>query len=203
MNVPYASAISDMRAREEVKKVLRGFGCESVGFMDDYDRHEIILHFTHRGRAVQLRASAKGWAQMWLKQNPWTSRHRMSRVEHGQAALRQGQVAVNSILRDWIKGQITAIETGILSFEAVFALHADGGRQASDRASRRNKTVARTGAAEGGVTGEGLADDIFELIEEAVKAVMTWLMSDWQALAFLAAVAAMVAAGVLIMLPWQ
>ena len=45
-------------------------------------------------------------------------------VVHGsdyeQAALRQGHVAVNSILRDWIKGQMTAIECGILSFEAVF-----------------------------------------------------------------------------------
>ena len=30
-----------------------------------------------------------------------------------------------------------------------------------------------------------------------------WVFSDWQALAFLAAVAAMVAAGVLIMTPWQ
>ena len=29
-------------------------------------------------------------------------------------------VAVYSILRDWIKGQITAIETGILSFEGAF-----------------------------------------------------------------------------------
>ena len=41
--------------------------------------------------------------------------------------LKQGHVAVNSILRDWIK--VTAIETGILSFEAVFMpymLTADG-----------------------------------------------------------------------------
>jgi hypothetical protein len=29
-------------------------------------------------------------------------------------------VAVYSILRDWIKGQITAIETGILTFEGAF-----------------------------------------------------------------------------------
>ena len=27
---------------------------------------------------------------------------------------------MNAILRDWIKGQVTAIETGVLSFEAVF-----------------------------------------------------------------------------------
>ena len=32
-------------------------------------------------------------------------------------------VAVNSVLRDWIKGQVTAIETGVLSFEAVFMPH--------------------------------------------------------------------------------
>jgi hypothetical protein len=38
-------------------------------------------------------------------------------------------VAVNSILRDWIKGQVTAVESGILSFEAIFMpymLTADG-----------------------------------------------------------------------------
>ena len=29
-------------------------------------------------------------------------------------------MAVYSILRDWIKGQITAIETGILTFEGAF-----------------------------------------------------------------------------------
>jgi hypothetical protein len=27
---------------------------------------------------------------------------------------------MNSILRDWVKGQVTAIECGVLSFEAVF-----------------------------------------------------------------------------------
>lgn len=66
---------------------------------------------------------------MWLKENPHTYRMRTSRIDHEQAAVKQGHVAVNSILRDWIKGQITAIETGILSFEAVFMpymLTADG-----------------------------------------------------------------------------
>jgi hypothetical protein len=118
-----------MRAREEGKKILRGFGCESIGFMDDEVKHEVLLAFTHRGRAVQLRASAKGWAQMWLKENPWTNRHRTRRIDYEQAALRQGHVAVNSILRDWIKGQVTAVECGVLSFEAVFMpfmLTADG-----------------------------------------------------------------------------
>lgn len=120
MGVPYATASTGASARDEITKVLRRFGCESVGFMDDFDKHEVLLAFTHRGRQVQLRASAKGWAQMFLKAEPWTHRRRGQRHEYEQGALRQGHVAVNSILRDWIKGQMTAVECGILSFEAVF-----------------------------------------------------------------------------------
>jgi hypothetical protein len=129
VSIPYASATTGTKAREEITKVLRHFGCESIGFMDDYEKHEVLLAFTHRGRNVQLPASAKGWAAIWLKANPYSSRCRRSRVEYEQDALKQGHVAVNSILRDWIKGQVTAVECGILSFEAVFApymLTADG-----------------------------------------------------------------------------
>jgi hypothetical protein len=129
--VPYASATSGTRAREEITKMLRRLGCEQIGIMDDFQNDELLLAFAHRGRRVQLRASAKGWAQMYLKAKPYSYRYgyRRSRVEYEQAALQQGRIAVNSILRDWIKGQFTAIECGILSFEAVFMpymLTADG-----------------------------------------------------------------------------
>jgi|SRR5215467_5779203 len=120
MTTPYADATSGAKARDEILKVLRRFGCESVGFMDDFENHEIVLAFTHRGRPVQLRASATGWAQMYLKENPWNNRRYGNRVDYEQKALRQGQIAINSILRDWIKGQMTAVECGVLSFEAVF-----------------------------------------------------------------------------------
>lgn len=123
MGIPYAGATSGASARDEITKILRRFGCESVGFMDDFDKHEVLLAFTHRGRPVQLRASAKGWAQMFLKASPWSHQRRSSKQDWEQAALRQGHVAVNSILRDWIKGQVTAVECGILSFEAVFMPH--------------------------------------------------------------------------------
>jgi hypothetical protein len=63
--VPYANATSGTAAREEVTRMLRRFGCESVGFMDDFDKHEVLLAFNHRGRSVQLRASARGWAAMY------------------------------------------------------------------------------------------------------------------------------------------
>ena len=34
--------------------------------------------------------------------------------------MKQAEISVCSILRDWIKGQVVAIETGILTFEGAF-----------------------------------------------------------------------------------
>lgn len=120
MIVPYANATSGLRAREEIHKILQRFGCEAVGFMDEYATHSVLLAFRHRGRNVQLRASAQGWAVAWLKENPWGYKRRSTKQEWEQQALAQGMKAINSILRDWVKGQITAVETGILEFGHVF-----------------------------------------------------------------------------------
>ena len=118
-------------------KWLRRLGCEQIGFMDKFEQHELLLAFVHRGRPVQITVSAKGSARMYLKQNPWSYSRRSGRVEYEQAALAQGQIAVNSIMRDWIKGQITAIESGILSFEAVFMPYmlTDDGRTVMEHAA--------------------------------------------------------------------
>lgn len=138
--VPYANASSGANARDEITKILSRFGCESVGFMDDFAEHNVILAFKHRGRPVQLRASAKGWANMWMKANPYNGHRRVSRNEWERGALDQGLIAVNSILRDWIKGQVTAVETGIMSFEAVFFSHmlTNDGRSVLDVVSGEN-----------------------------------------------------------------
>ncbi|TYL87384.1 hypothetical protein [Bradyrhizobium cytisi] len=138
MSTPYAKAISGVAARDEITRLLRRFGCEQIGFMDDYQQHEVLLVFKHRGRQMQLRANAKGWAALYLKEHPYNYRHKGGEEQHNEKALAQGQVAINSILRDWVKGQIMAIETGILSFDAVFLpflLTADG-RTVSERADQ-------------------------------------------------------------------
>jgi hypothetical protein len=83
-------------------------------------KHETFLAFKHRGGQVQMSVSAKGWAAMWMKENPYNGRRRVTRHEYEQEALKQGHIAVNSILRDWVKAQVTIIESGIVSFEAVF-----------------------------------------------------------------------------------
>ena len=123
MGLPYQNASSGLKAREEITRILRRFGCESVGFMDEFNTRTVILAFVWRGRQIQLRASASGWASAYLKENPHTHRRRSTKQEWEQAALDQGLIAVNSILRDWVKGQVTAIETGILTFEHVFLPH--------------------------------------------------------------------------------
>jgi len=129
VTVPYEGATTGGKARDEIVKLLRRFGCESVGFMDDFENHEVLLAFVHRGRQIQLKASARGWAAMYLKEHPYSSYVKKSQTAHERAALNQGSIAINSILRDWVKGQLTAVETGMLSFEAVFMpymLTADG-----------------------------------------------------------------------------
>lgn len=120
MTLPYAGATSGNAARGEILKILQRFGCQSVGFMDEFDTHTLILAFTWRGRQIQLRATAQGWANAYLRENPWNNRRYGTKHDYEAKALRQGMVAVNSILRDWIKGQVTAVETGILTFEGVF-----------------------------------------------------------------------------------
>ena len=116
--------------------------------MDDMKQHEVLLAFTHRGRQVQLRASAKGWAALWLKENPWTENRKASPHEWNAKALAQGHVAVNSVLRDWIKGQVTAVETGVLSFEAVFMPYmlTNDGRTVIERVAEANLLPAPEGS---------------------------------------------------------
>lgn len=137
MSVPYANASSGMKARDEITKTLQRFGCESVGFMDDFVDGSVLLAFKHRGRQVHLRASAKGWAGMYLKENPWNGYRKSNKQKWEQAALAQGLIAVSSILRDWVKGQVTAVETGILSFDTVFMAHVltDNGQTIVERIS--------------------------------------------------------------------
>ena len=114
MTFPYARATAGEKARKEITKILRNFGCQSIGFMDDFDDRTVLLAFKHRGRDVQLKASAEGYAAAYLRENPWSWQRKGTEAEYKQKALNQGMIAVNSILRDWVKGQVTAIECGIL-----------------------------------------------------------------------------------------
>lgn len=118
--LPYENASSGKRAVEEIHKILRAFGASAVGVMENYAAGEIVVQFEHQRQRVSLRASAKGYAARWLREHPYKPRMQHSRIDHERKALEVGNVAIYSILRDWIKGQVTAIECGVLDFEGAF-----------------------------------------------------------------------------------
>lgn len=120
MSLPYDSATSGKQALEQTQKILAKFGVSRFGWMTDSESGELIVQFTYMNRNIQLKASYKGYASAWLKQNPHTYRMRHTKQQHEQRAFAQAQISVYSVLRDWIKGQITAIETGMLSFDEAF-----------------------------------------------------------------------------------
>ena len=123
MTLPYETATSGDKALVDLQKVLAKFGCQSFGTMTDAERGCTVVQFKHRGRTVSLEANWKGYATAWLKMHPYTHRTHNTRAAHEQKALKQAQTSVCSVLRDWVKGQVTAVECGVMSFEAAFMPH--------------------------------------------------------------------------------
>lgn len=120
MPMPYENTTSGERAVQEMQKVLREFGCSKFGHMLDYDKGELLVQFEYRGRPVSVRASINGYAQAWLAKNPFNAHRRMTKPKYEEKAKAIAGTAVYSILRDWVKGQTAAVETGVLSFEGAF-----------------------------------------------------------------------------------
>jgi hypothetical protein len=123
-SLPYESATAGDKALVELQRVLQKFGCQSFGTMFDIERGATIVQFKWQGRVVNLEASWRGYAAAWLKAHPWSyGRGLRTRAEYDARALDQAKISVCSILRDWVKGQVTAVECGVMSFEAAFMAH--------------------------------------------------------------------------------
>lgn len=108
----------------ELQRTLDKFGCAMFGTAKDSERGVTMVQFKWRNRQVSIEASWKGYAAAWLRAHPWGGYgSRNTKEEHHARALRQAQVSVECCLRDWIKGQTTAIECGVMTFEAAFMPH--------------------------------------------------------------------------------
>jgi hypothetical protein len=136
--LPYSQATSGEKALVELQRTLAKFGCQSFGTMTDAERGCMIVAFKWRNRSVQLEASWKGYAQALL--NAKSEVHRSVRGTPQERALAQAKISVCSILRDWVKGQTTAVECGIMSFEAAFMPHMllPSGERVIDRVKAEN-----------------------------------------------------------------
>ena len=121
MSLPYENATSGERAVDDIRKILAGLGCNKFGTFTDTSEGSVMVQFEYRGRMVQVKANWHGYAKAWLNEHPFNySRHLKGKDEYHKRAADKGQIAIYSILRDWIKGQVMAIETGVLSFEGAF-----------------------------------------------------------------------------------
>jgi len=124
MSIPYQDSKAGQNALAELQNVLLKFGCSTFGTMVDTERGMTIVQFRWRSRMVSLEASWKGYAVAWLKSRPYhIGRTKVTRQEHEKRALEQAKLSVCSLLRDWVKGQVTSVECGIMSFEAAFMPH--------------------------------------------------------------------------------
>lgn len=120
MPLPYSEATSGKNAMNEAQRILQNFGVSSFGFMEDFNSGVLTVQFEWKGRRVTIEASAKGYAAAMMRDKPFSPRMRGTKADYEKRCLKQGQIAVYSILRDWIKGQVTAVEVGMLSFEGAF-----------------------------------------------------------------------------------
>jgi len=50
----------------------------------------------------------------------------------------KGHIAVNSVLRDWIKGYVTAVEIAMLSFDGAFLFMLPSGEIVLERVTQHN-----------------------------------------------------------------
>jgi hypothetical protein len=82
MSLPYENATSGAGALEEIGKVLKRFGCTRFGTMTDSEAGELIVQFTARGRDVTVKASVRGYATAWLKENPVQLPHQCTQTQH-------------------------------------------------------------------------------------------------------------------------
>lgn len=120
MSLPYETATAGEKAMGEIQKILQRFGCQSFGHMMDFENKKLMVQFKYKDMPISVDASSAGYAAAWLREHPYSHRMKKTRTQHEQEAVAIASRAVYSILRDWIKGQVTAIECGILSFEGAF-----------------------------------------------------------------------------------
>lgn len=115
----------------ELQRTLDKFGCTMFGTAKDTERGVTMVQFRWRGRNISIEASWNGYATAWIKAHPCKGYGSQAKAEHHAKALRQAQTSVECCLRDWLKGQVTAIDCGVMSFETAFMPHmllADGRR---------------------------------------------------------------------------
>ena len=87
--------------------------------MDEFAAGSLLLAFSGAATRCSSAPPPAAGPISTSRRTPGHTRRRCSKAEWESKARAQGMIAVNSILRIWVRGQITAIETGITEFRHV------------------------------------------------------------------------------------
>lgn len=123
MALPYENATSGDKAFAEIQKILGRFGCDNYGIMHKARDQITLVQFDWRGRQVSVPGHWGGYASQWLKEHPYSSRMRCTQAEYQIKAQEVAKIAVCSLLRDWVKAQVTMVECQMMTLEEVFMPH--------------------------------------------------------------------------------
>lgn len=136
---PYENASGGKAsALAEIEKTLKTFGADKFAIAESWAAGDVAIHFELRGRVIKVKANSYGYTQAWLARNPTSSGSYSP--ERQRRAEKLGKMAVWSILRDWIKGQLTAIEVGMLTVDQAFIgqIVLDDGSTVMERIEQQN-----------------------------------------------------------------
>lgn len=119
--LPYSSSKANpIQAQARIRQMLLKFGVDRLRFDEDMLKHEIKVEFIYKGLPVSMPINTDKLAAVYLKDDPWTARKRMSRQAWEAKTSRIAQNAAFSILEDFLKGHIMVVEMGVFSFEEIF-----------------------------------------------------------------------------------
>ncbi len=123
MDLPYSKSKADpTKAQSRIRTLLMKFGVNQLSFDEDFDKREVKVFFTFKGYPVMIPLNVNELADAFMRQDPYTSRKRMTREEWKAQYLESAHNAAFSVLEDLIKSMITVISVGVggFSFEEIF-----------------------------------------------------------------------------------
>lgn len=121
MSLPYSdSEANPLQAQARIRKMLLKFGVSRLRFDEDIEKGEIKVEFIYKEFPVSLPVNIHRLAERYLEDDPWTPRRRSSRSEWATKKKEVAQNAAFSLLEDFLKGLLMAVELGVFSFEEIF-----------------------------------------------------------------------------------
>lgn len=117
----YSGSKADpVRAQSRIRKALKQFGVDRVGFDEDFREGEVVIRFEYNGLKVSVPVNYGRLALIYLEDDPWTSRKYKSEEEWIDDKRQIAYKAAFSVLEDFLKSMITMVETDTFTFEDVF-----------------------------------------------------------------------------------